>query len=71
MQRIMCSIPAEGKVSFCNFFGSLHFIEASICVIHICLYGCLCVHETAATLDGVAELPGTQTSQQTDVNECH
>ena len=40
-------------------------------LIHICLYGCLCVHETAATLDGVAELPGTQTSQQTDVNECH
>ena len=30
MQRIMGSIPAEGKVSFCNFFGSLHFIEASI-----------------------------------------
>ena len=51
--------------------GWVDFQAPPIGVIHICLYGCLCVHETAATLDGVAELPGTQTSQQTDVNECH
>ena len=29
------------------------------------------VHKTADTLDGIAELPDTQTSQQTDVNETY
>ena len=28
---------------------------------------CLCFHETAETLDGVAELPDTETAQPTDV----
>ena len=41
---------------------------SEIGLIHSCLYGCLCVHETADPLDGVAELPDTQTSLQTDVN---
>ena len=37
---------------------------------HSCyLYACLCVHGRAETLDGVAELPNTQTAQQTDVSE--
>ena len=36
-------------------------------LIQVCLYACLCVHGVAETLDGVAELPGTQTAQQTDV----
>ena len=39
--------------------------------IHICLYCCLYVHGTAETPDGVAELPDTQTTQQTDVNETY
>ena len=35
------------------------------------LYVCLCVHGTAEPVDGVAELPDTQTSQQTDMNETY
>ena len=31
----------------------------------------MCVHGTAETLDGVFELPDTQTTKQTDVNETH
>ena len=31
----------------------------------------MCIHGTAELLDGVAELPDTQTSQQTDVNETY
>ena len=42
-----------------------------ISLIHICLYVCSCVHGTAEPLDGVDELPDTQTSQQTDVNETY
>ena len=34
-------------------------------------YVCLCVHDTAEPLDGVHELPDTQTVQQTDVNETY
>ena len=30
---------------------------------HLCLYVCLCVHGTAELLDGMAELPDTQTSE--------
>ena len=37
----------------------------------VCLYVCSCVHGTAETLDGVEELPDTQTSQQTDVIETY
>ena len=33
------------------------------------IHNSLCVHGTAEILDGVAKLPDTQTSQQTDVNE--
>ena len=36
---------------------------------HVCLYVCSCVHDSAEPIDGVAELPYTQTSQQIDVNE--
>ena len=32
------------------------------------IHSCLCVHETADTIDGVAELPDTQISLQTGVN---
>ena len=39
-----------------------------ISLLHVCLYVCSCFHGTAEPLDGVAELPDTQTSQQTDVN---
>ena len=49
----------------CNF-GSI-----SIGLLHIGLYACLCVHGTAETLDGVAELPDTQTALQTDVKETY
>ena len=36
------------------------------------MYACLCVHGTAETLDGVAELPDTQTALvQTDVKETY
>ena len=31
----------------------------------------MCVHETAEPLDGMHELPDTQTAQQTDVNETY
>ena len=31
----------------------------------------VCVHDTAESPDGVAELPDTQTQQQTDVNETY
>ena len=40
-------------------------------LIHICLHACLCVHGTAETLDGVAELPDTQTTRTTDVKETY
>ena len=40
-------------------------------LLHVCLYVCLCVHDTAEPLDGVQELPDTQTAQQTDVNETY
>ena len=43
----------------------------SISLLYVCLYVCLCVHETAEPLDGVHELPDTQTAQQTDVNETY
>ena len=38
---------------------------------HICLYDCSSVHGTAVTLDSVEEVPDTQTSQQTDINETY
>ena len=38
---------------------------------HVCLYVCSCVHDSAEPIDGVAELPYTQTSQQIDVNVSH
>ena len=38
---------------------------------HVCLYVCSCVHGTAEPLDGMPELPDTQTSQQTAVNATH
>ena len=37
-------------------------------LIHVCLYA---VHGTAEMVDGVAELPDTQTSQQTGVKETY
>ena len=40
-------------------------------LILVCLYHSLCVYGTAETLDGVAELPDTQTAQQTDVKETY
>ena len=40
-------------------------------LIHICLHACLCVQLTAETLDGVTELPDTQTALQTDVKETY
>ena len=45
--------------------------RVSIGLIHYCLYGCLCVHETADTLDGVGELTDTKTSLQTGVNSTY
>ena len=35
------------------------------------VFRCRCVHRTAVSLDGVAELPDTQKSRQTDANETH
>ena len=35
--------------------------ESKIDLIHVCLHGCLCIHGTAETLDGIVELPCTQT----------
>ena len=35
------------------------------------MYHCLSVHGTAEMLDGVAELPDTQTAQQTDVKDTY
>ena len=46
-------------------------LGSSISLIHVCLYPCLCVHGTAEKLDGVAELPDTQTAQQTDMKETY
>ena len=43
--------------------------ELPMSLPHVCLYVCVCVHGTAEPLDGVVELPDTQTSQQTNVNE--
>ena len=46
-------------------------IIGTLGLIHICLCGYMCVHGTAETLDGVVELPTSQASQQSDVNETH
>ena len=46
-----------------------NYVEIGL--IHVCLYACLCVHLTAETLDGVAELSDTQTALQTDVKETY
>ena len=43
----------------------------TIGLIQVCLYACLYVFGTAETLDGVAELPDTQTAQQTDTKETY
>ena len=44
----------------------------SMGLIHVCLYGCSNAHVFMCKMpDCVAELPDTQTSQQTDVNEIY
>ena len=45
--------------------------ELSISPLHVCSYFCSCVHDTAKLPDGVDELPDTQTSPHTDMNETH
>ena len=55
--------------AFCESVWS--FVLETISLPHVCLYVCLCVHETAEPLDGVHELPDTQTAQQTDVIETY
>ena len=60
VQRSVAQVPDRGGTSI-----------TEIGPIHSCLYGCLCVYETANTIDGIAELPDTQTSLQTDVDETY
>ena len=55
----------------CVLFVQNILLLALMSLLHVCLYVCLCVHDTAEPLDGVHELPDTQTAQQTDVNETY
>ena len=55
----------------CVLFVQNILLLALMSLLHVCLYVCLCVHDTAEPLDGVAEFPDAQMSQQTDVNETY
>ena len=43
----------------------------TICLNYVLVSGCSSLNATAETIAGVAELPYTQSQQQTDVNETH
>ena len=52
-----------------KFASSAILYVRVISLLHVLVSSC--VHGTAEPLDGVAELPDTQTSPQTDVNETY
>ena len=40
-------------------------------LLNVCLYVCSCIHGTAEPRDDMPEMPDSQTSQPTDLNETH